>query len=193
MKKTIGGALIIILVLLFFVSGIYALEVSVENNSAGSSTSITVNNSSSVSVSQDNSAIINNNVGSNTDTGNNSGSAVTGDASNQTNITNNFNNNFADPGCCSTTAKPTDKPEVTTSPTPDPANPTPTSKPEENTSNPTGGSDPGGSSNPPGGIGGGDILGLSATDSGIVQNILTAAAGFICLLLASVYYRKSLA
>ncbi len=188
--KCLRRLLIILLVSVFMihtVSTVYALDLDNSGNGAGSQNSIDVNVNNSNSVKQSGNANVDTNVDSNPNTGgnkasgNNGGATVqTGDSYSQTTVNNTFNNNQATIKCC----------EGKVTPTQPKNQPTPTSVPGSN----NGGN--GGSSNnssngssSSGGTGGtGEILGLSAT-SGMSENVFYAA-GFVCLLIASMLYRK---
>lgn len=187
--------------ILFAVSTIYAVDLSVSGNGANSTNTVNITNTGTTTVSQGNNATVVNDVtakagtGNNTTSGNNGNSTiVTGNATTQTNITNTLNSNTATVPCSTCDGQVT--------PTPDGGKPTATPTLPPHIGGGGGGSNPpsqGGSSNSPSnpssggqGDGGGqrEVLGLSATHSNVFQT-LSMIAGLVCLSVGSILLRKS--
>lgn len=109
MIKRIFASLTFLLVGFLAVSNVFAEEITISNNGAGSNNNVAISNSSSSTVEQTNNADIQNNVETNANTGDNSASSNNADANitsgnieNSSTVSNeNINTNFAegDMGC----------------------------------------------------------------------------------------------
>lgn len=188
MKKIIFGVLLIAGVI--GVSQlVHATDLSIENNGAGSKNSVSVNDTSNTTVHQGQSAEITNDqtskasTGDNKTDGNNGNQNVTtGDATSTNTVNNTFNTNYTEttcPTCTNPTTNPTAQP--TTKPT---SGPNPTNTPGPNNSSPPTTDN----HSSQGGIGGGDVLGLSATSGMDVVSLASTLTGVLCLGLGSVLF-----
>lgn len=83
-KKIFASLTFLILGLFAVSSGVFAEEISVSNNGAGSNSNVLINNSSSSTVEQTNNANIQNNVNSDSNTGGNQASSNSGNSTIQT-------------------------------------------------------------------------------------------------------------
>lgn len=200
---------IVVWLLFGFVPTALSEEVSfsIKGNGESSTNSITVQETSSVTVVQGNSAEVSTNVDINANTGGNtingnSGSAnlTTGNVTTDVTVTNILNSNLASATCCS---NPEIGPTPTTKPNGHQPTPTPTSNPggNGNGGNGDGGNGHGGNgsgssssdngSSSSGGIGGADIgqvLGLAYTGS--AADGILRAVGTLCLALGLLLGRK---
>lgn len=171
------------IIFLTVVVAVHATEnADIKNNGQESKSSVVINDGSSTTVKQGNSLNINNNINANASTGNNSTSnnvgnstIKTGDANVNVNVSNTGNTNNVDP-------KKTPKPTATVKPTDKPTNPTAT--PVQDNGGGSNGSGSSTSQNSQGGIGGAEVMGLAATDSGALSKFISFL-GFICLVIGS--------
>ena len=107
-KKIFASSAFLIVGLFVVVSGVFAEEISVSNNGAGSNNNVSINNSSSSTVEQTNNADIQNNVDTSANTGDNSVSSnnadaniTTGNIESSSTVSNeNINTNFAEGEGC---------------------------------------------------------------------------------------------
>ena len=190
--------LIAVLAASFLATSVYAVDISVSGNAAGSQNNVSIDQGSTQTVQQGNSGTVDNNInatantGGNNVSGNSNGNNIikTGDSTIKTTVTNQLNSNNAQV-TCSNCATPTVQPTQAPQPT---ATPAPSGDGGGNGGNGGNGSGNGGSSNSNGssngsngGIGGGDVLGLSATSGESTQQFFTIA-GTVCLILGSALF-----
>jgi hypothetical protein len=148
----------------------YAVSVTINDNAAGSSNQINVNQKNQTTVNQNNSAEVSNDVDVNCNTGANSQGGNTGNCAANVNITNKANTNKVDLECPNC-------PKPSSSPGPA-ASPNPNSGGGSGSDSSGGGGDSGGSS---GGAGGGQSQVLGATGSANSTLLFLAGFGLIAL------------
>jgi len=168
---------------------VLAEELSIEGNSAGSSSTITVNSGSALDLYQQNSGTISTAIEARAETGGNSASGntggatvVTGDSTVDIQVKNFLNANLGQTDCCDLTPTPAPAPH-------DPSGPADPGAPAPSASNSTSSSNSSSA-----GVGGAPvILGLSATSSSDLPTAVTTSVGLLCLTLAGVYAKSLLA